>query len=77
MKPRHNLSIITDSDRRELIKEILKLLNEFFGEKLISVVGFGSVARGDTKPISDTDILVVVKNLPKRISEKWRSWPKS
>jgi predicted nucleotidyltransferase len=77
MKPRHNLSIITDPDRRELIKEILKLLNEFFGEKLISVIGFGSVARGDAKPISDTDILVVVKNLPKRISEKWRSWPKS
>jgi len=70
MKPRHNLSIITDPDRRELIKEILKLLNEFFGEKLISVVVFGSVARGDAKPTSDTDILVVVENLPKRISEK-------
>ncbi len=70
MKPRHGLASIMDSDRREFVKEILNLLNSFFGEKLISVVVFGSVARGDAKPSSDTDILVVAENLPKRISEK-------
>ncbi|MBO3842464.1 MAG: nucleotidyltransferase domain-containing protein [Candidatus Brockarchaeota archaeon] len=67
---RHGLSNIIDSDRREFVREVLNLLNGFFGEKLISVVVFGSVARGDAKPSSDTDILVVAENLPKRISEK-------
>jgi predicted nucleotidyltransferase len=59
-----------DPDRRKFIKEVLNLLNGFFGERLVSVVVFGSVARGDAKPTSDTDILVVAENLPKRISEK-------
>lgn len=70
MKPRRGLTSIVDSDRREFVIEILNLLNDFFGEKLISVVVFGSVARGDAKPTSDTDILVVAEGLPKRMSEK-------
>jgi len=70
LKPRHGLTNIMDTDRREFIKEILNLLNDFFGEKLVSVVVFGSVARGDAKPSSDTDILVVAENLPEKISEK-------
>ncbi|MBO3754485.1 MAG: HEPN domain-containing protein [Candidatus Brockarchaeota archaeon] len=64
---RHGLSNIIDSDRREFVRDVLNLLNGFFGEKLISVVVFGSVARGDAKPSSDTDILVVAENLPKTI----------
>ncbi len=70
MKPRYGLASIMNPDRRRFIKEILNLLNGFFGEKLVSVVVFGSVARGDAKPTSDTDILIVAENLPKRISEK-------
>lgn len=70
MKPRHGLDTIIDPDRKEFIKVILDLLNDFFGSGLISVVVFGSVARGDAKPSSDTDILIVAENLPEKISEK-------
>jgi predicted nucleotidyltransferase len=70
MKPRYGLTSIIDPDRREFIKEIINLLNDFFKEKLVSLVVFGSVARGNAKPTSDTDILLVAENLPKRISEK-------
>lgn len=42
--------------------EALKVL---LGERLISVVLFGSVARGEAGPYSDIDLLIVVDGLPK------------
>lgn len=40
-------------------------MEEEFGDDLVSVVLFGSVARGDNRKDSDVDLLIVVKNLPK------------
>ena len=34
-------------------------------DRLVSVVLFGSVARGEATPFSDIDLLVVAKGLPK------------
>jgi predicted nucleotidyltransferase len=39
-------------------------LEQRFGADLVSVVLFGSRARGDAKPGSDIDVLVVVRGLP-------------
>jgi|GEM_PF-4736766 predicted nucleotidyltransferase len=61
--PRFGLEAIRDLDRRRLLKELLTILEGFFGEDLVSVVVFGSVARGDAKPGSDTDVLVVARNI--------------
>jgi len=68
--PRFGLEAIKDSERRRLLKELLTILEGFFGEDLVSVVVFGSVARGDAKPSSDTDVLVVARNMPRSMSDR-------
>lgn len=40
------------------------LLREAFDQQLVSVVLFGSVARGEARPDSDIDLLVVAADLP-------------
>jgi len=61
---------ITDAGRRRLVTCILELLRKFFGDNLISVVVFGSVARGRADPDSDTDVILVASNMPRRLSER-------
>ena len=61
---------IRDRDRGLLLRELLKLLFEVFREGLVTVAVFGSVARGESKPTSDTDILVIAENMPGSMSER-------
>jgi predicted nucleotidyltransferase len=49
-------------------EEVFSQLNDFFGKNLISIVLFGSQAKGKARLNSDIDILVIVKNL----SRNWR-----
>ncbi|MGC8673942.1 MAG: nucleotidyltransferase domain-containing protein [Thermoprotei archaeon] len=44
--------------------KLVELLKERFGDDLISVVIFGSVARGDSRKDSDLDVLIVARGLP-------------
>ena len=46
------------------IEKLLEKLKEYYGERLISVGIFGSVARGKFRPDSDIDVLIVVSKLP-------------
>jgi len=50
---------------KDLIGLLLKEIKNFYKERLVSVVIFGSVARGTQRFDSDIDILIVVKDLPK------------
>lgn len=45
-------------------EEVVQALQEGLGDRLISVILFGSQARGDIKPESDWDFLVIAKDLP-------------
>lgn len=58
---------------RELIKDIFDNAKKFYKKNLVSLVFFGSVARGKANPYSDIDILIISENLPdgrtKRISD--------
>ena len=53
-----------------LLKKLTKLLLDEFGDRLISVVVYGSVSRGDHRSDSDVDLLIVIKDLPKTITER-------
>jgi len=48
----------------ELAHTYTEVLARAFGERLVSVVVYGSVARGDSTPTSDVDILIVARDLP-------------
>ena len=52
------------------INEFVEACKEKFGEDLISIVLFGSYARGNFKESSDVDLLVIVENLPESVWER-------
>ena len=54
-----------DEPYKTLISKLLETLIEFFGDRLVSLVVYGSVARGDTRSDSDIDLLVIAKELPR------------
>lgn len=66
---RHGLNNIPNPHRRKLLQETLTLLEENLSE-LVSVVVFGSVARGEASDSSDTDVLLVAENLPRSLSDR-------
>ena len=43
---------------------VVRTLVEAFADRLMAVVLFGSQARGEARPGSDHDLLVVIENLP-------------
>jgi len=45
--------------------KLLKALKDKLGDKLVSLVVYGSVARGEAKRDSDLDLLIVARDLPK------------
>jgi predicted nucleotidyltransferase len=48
------------------LRRYIALLQRRWGPDLVSVVLFGSRARGEAKPGSDIDLLVIVRGLPRR-----------
>ena len=55
--------------KREIRKElnlITRICEAVLGENLISIVLFGSTARGDRKAFSDIDICLIVKKYPSK-----------
>ncbi len=49
---------------RELACRYSDILQEMLGEQLVSVVLFGSVARGEAGPHSDIDLFIVLEKAP-------------
>jgi len=47
-----------------ILERFLELLKETFGDSLVSLVLYGSVARGDAKADSDIDLLLILMNPP-------------
>jgi predicted nucleotidyltransferase len=47
-----------------LAKDYARALRDLLGDRLVSVVLYGSVARGEAGPSSDLDLLIVMETLP-------------
>ena len=57
--------MLSDSVCAEL-SSYVAALHRRFGADLVSVVAFGSRVRGEARPESDLDVLIVVRGLPRR-----------
>lgn len=58
-----SVTLLTPQVQR-ILDSVLDALHMRFGDALVSVVLFGSYARGEPGPYSDLDVLVVVEGLP-------------
>ena len=52
-------------DHITIALKIVESLKKKYGDRLVSVVLFGSVARGEARKDSDIDLLIIVDGLPK------------
>ncbi len=55
---------------RIVVVELLNKLLCVFSDRLVSLAVYGSVARGTARRDSDLDLLVVIQDLPKSISQR-------
>lgn len=53
----------------DLLREVKQRLRALYGDRLVEIVLFGSTARGDDRPESDIDLLVVLKEPVDRAEE--------
>ena len=56
----------------KVLDEFLQRCKQKFGDNLISIILFGSYARGMATEYSDVDLLIIAKNLPKRRIERYK-----
>jgi predicted nucleotidyltransferase len=57
------------SEYGELLNEFVNLVQQALGDKVVSVVLYGSVARGTARPDSDVDVLLILREIS---SEYWK-----
>lgn len=51
---------------RRLIEALVDTIKSFYGDRLVSVVVYGSYARGENRLGSDLDLLIVLDSIPAR-----------
>jgi uncharacterized protein len=61
------------AEKRALAERFAALLAKHLGERLVSVVLYGSVARGEATAESDVDLFVVARDLP-GVLERYGVW---
>lgn len=53
---------MTQEKLAEILAELHQYIEEVYGERLVQIILYGSQARGDAKPDSDIDILIVLQD---------------
>lgn len=59
-----------EQEQLKIPLQAVTALRAALGKRLVAVVLFGSRARGDAKPESDWDLLVIAEELPERYMER-------
>jgi hypothetical protein len=54
---------------KQTLREVHECLRALYGDRLVRVVLYSSLARGDARPDSDVDVLVILKG-PVRVIEE-------
>ena len=54
-------STVVDERLRRILAQLRSRLETHYGDRLVKTILFGSQARGDARPDSDIDVLVVLK----------------
>lgn len=49
----------------QFLSDVVGVFKEYLGPDLIAIVLYGSWARGETRPGSDVDLLLIARNLPR------------
>jgi predicted nucleotidyltransferase len=62
MTPQHKESSIGYDAYSELLDAFIHLARQSLGDSVTSVILYGSVARGNAKPESDIDVLVILRD---------------
>lgn len=62
--------VIPDAVHYRLARRLAEVLHQAWGENLVSVVLYGSAARGTARRDSDIDVLVIADRLPERWHER-------
>jgi len=57
-----------------LIEKLIEALKRKYGDKFISLVVFGSVARGEARKDSDVDLLLIIDSIPERRLERQKEF---
>ncbi|MFQ5853170.1 MAG: nucleotidyltransferase domain-containing protein [Candidatus Binatia bacterium] len=60
-------------EKKRVPEQAVKALRRALGDRLVAVVLFGSRARGDARPDSDWDLLVIAEQLPEGYWDRHRS----
>lgn len=66
-----NLAKVPQKEYAGILRRFMDLVVTRYGERLVSAVVFGSMARGDATATSDVDLLLVIEDLPKTM---WRRY---
>jgi len=56
--------------RPTILRELKRSLEGFLGDQLVSMVLFGSMARGDYRDESDMDVAVIVRGLTWKLKDQ-------
>ncbi len=69
--------VMPKEDRKRLSEELKRLARQYaellrdrLGDRLVSVVLFGSVARGEAGPYSDIDLFIVLEDAPRSMRRR-------
>ena len=62
--------IMADEPKTETLRELKESLESFLGDRLMRVLLFGSMARGDYNDESDMDVAIIIRGLTRELKNR-------